>query len=1189
MFFTTLTFEWRYFTRQPSFIVTSLVFLLLPFLAMTIENVQIGASANVNFNSPFAIAQSILILGIFSMFLVVNFVADTALRNDTSKMAEIVSCKPITPFSYQLGRFLGAYLVCITVFAMVPLGLFLGAIMPWVDAERLGANAWANYLAPFAYFSLTTLFILATIFYTAALKFRSQIGVYLVAVGLFILYIVSGNLLDDPAYRTLAALSDPFGLRAFANETRYWTPFERNTLGLELSGIILQNRAIWIVAGVLILAAFGGLFGSLKLYVPKDKKKKNKDTAPDPLPLENKLNYKPQKNTGFSHFWVRTRFEVKQIVTSPGFYILLAFSAFNLIAQLVDPYAIYDAPNWPLTQDMLQLIYGSFGLMMVIVVTYYSAETVWRERSVGMGDIVDSMPVFNLNFWLSKLLAVTLVILSIYAASSVVTIAYQLLKGYGNIDLPQYIISIVCFYLPEWFFLIVLAFLVQSMSPNKYVGMLIFVGYFLSTIVISELGLEHNMFNLGASPTLQYSDMNGFGWYTETQAWYTVYWAGLSAILGVISYGLWQRGPKVALKSRFRLLTYNIGKSGVAVASTGLLIFVFAGYVIVHNTRVINEFYTSDQLEDYQESYEKQLVEYIDANIPVFTKVDADIAIFPNQLRIEATATVEFTNNGDTAIERFLVNLPQETPMVEVELEGGVLGENIGEFKTAWFTFDQPLQPGEKRPGTLTVVRENKGFKDRNFDTLLLKNGTFINNGELFPTFGFNTGSRITDRHERRKRDLPELERAYPLEDEAHHSETFFGKGGSEIAFAATVSTSDDQFAIAPGYLTKEWQKNGRNYFRYEMDKPILNFYAIMSGKLAVKKERYKDIDVEIYYHAEHSWNVDRMIESVRDSIDYFSEQFGPYQHQQMRIIEFPGYRSFAQSFANTVPYSEQIGFITDIRDTSHIDPVYYVTAHEVAHQWWGHQVISANVQGAAILSESLSQYSALMVMERKYGEAKIRTFLTYELDRYLRGRTTELIKEMPMLKSENQQYIHYRKGSVVMMALKDKLGEERLNAALKSLVDNWYGRTDRYPTTLDLVAVLNVGATVEEQRYIHAMFNEITLYEFINKGATASKSGSGYNVAITIDAKRFVADGTGQEQEHPLDEWVDVVLFANDPDDFGGESDIIYEQKHHVVSGESTLVIEVDTLPAYAGIDPFVRYIDRDTDNNIMPVALTD
>ncbi|WP_026375894.1 ABC transporter permease/M1 family aminopeptidase [Aestuariibacter salexigens] len=1181
-----LSFEWRYFTKQPSFIVTGLVFFLLPFLAMTIDNVQIGATANVNFNSPFAITQAILILGIFSMFLVVNFVSDTALRNDSSKMAEIVCTKPVSAWQYQLGRFFGAYLVCVTIYAMVPLGLFLGAIMPWVDSERLGPNTLAMYALPFVYFSLTTLFVLSAIFYAAALKFRSQVAVYLVAVGLFILYVVSGNLLDDPAYRSLAALADPYGLRAFADQTRYWTTFERNNQLVEFSGIVLQNRLIWLLAGIIILALFGGLRKGLSLYVPKDKKKKNKQEKVEAVPMTNRLDYKPRGHRNLLQFWTRTRFEIKQIMTSPGFYILLAFSAFNLIAQLIDPSALYDAPNWPLTQDMLNLISGAFGLMMIIIVTYYSAEAVWRERSVGMGDIVDSMPVFNLSFWLSKLIAVCLVFLSIYTVSALVTICYQLIKGYGYLDLGQYAITIGFFFMPTWILLAILAFLIQAMSPNKYVGMLIFVGYFFVSIAFGELGLEHNMYNYAAAPQMQYSDMNGFGWYLTTQTWYLLYWSSLALIFCVISYGLWQRGPQVPLKARFSMLTYNVGRSGLILAALGFVGFVTTGAVIYHNTQVKNVYFTSDQLEDLQEAYERQFGQHLDDNIPVITKVDTSVDIYPYQQRIEASADIVFENRYDTPIEKFLVGLPQSTPMVELTMQGGTLGETIGDFRTAWFIFDEPLMPGEQRTGAMKVVREHDGFRDSNFDTLLLENGTFINNAELFPTFGYNEGFQISDRHERRKRGLPELQRAWPLESEQHQREGFFGKGGAEIMFSATLSTSDDQFAIAPGYLTRQWQENGRNYYRYEMDKPMLNFFSLMSANVAAKKEEYKGISIEVYYHPAHYWNVDRMMESVRDSIDYFTEVFGPYQHKQVRIIEFPGYRSFAQSFANTVPYSERIGFITDIRDDAHIDPVYYVTAHEVAHQWWAHQVIPANVQGSAIISESLSQYSALMVMKRKYGEAKLRTFLTYELDSYLRGRSTELIREIPMLRAENQQYIHYRKGSVVMMALADKLGDDHVNAALKSLVDTWYGRTDRYPTTLDLVNALKLGATQEEQDFIDAQFTEITLYELITKSAKAEQSDTGYTVTLDIDAKRFVADGEGQEQEQTMEEWVDIVLFANDPDDFAGDTDVLYQQKHKLVSGENQVVINVEQKPAYAGVDPFVRYIDRDTDNNILPVS---
>ncbi|NQY49587.1 MAG: hypothetical protein HRT50_10880, partial [Colwellia sp.] len=113
-------FEWRYFTRQPSFYVTSFIFFFLTFFATISENIQLGGGGNVLYNGPFAIAQTLLIMGLFAMFLVVNFVASTATRNETSKMSELLYSKPINPLSYQLGRFLGSFAIVATVFAFVP-------------------------------------------------------------------------------------------------------------------------------------------------------------------------------------------------------------------------------------------------------------------------------------------------------------------------------------------------------------------------------------------------------------------------------------------------------------------------------------------------------------------------------------------------------------------------------------------------------------------------------------------------------------------------------------------------------------------------------------------------------------------------------------------------------------------------------------------------------------------------------------------------------------------------------------------------------------------------------------------------------------------------------------------------------------------------------------------------------------
>ena len=131
------------------------------------------------------------------------------------------------------------------------------------------------------------------------------------------------------------------------------------------------------------------------------------------------------------------------------------------------------------------------------------------------------------------------------------------------------------------------------------------------------------------------------------------------------------------------------------------------------------------------------------------------------------------------------------------------------------------------------------------------------------------------------------------------------------------------------------------------MDAPILAYHAYLSARWEVKKDRWNDVEIAVYYHPDHPYNVDKMIEATKKGLEYFSTHFGPYQHRQFRILEFPRFASFAEAFPNTIPFSEGIGFIAKLDDPDEIDYVTYVTAHELAHQWWAHQVIGAGVQGS--------------------------------------------------------------------------------------------------------------------------------------------------------------------------------------------------------------------------------------------------
>ncbi|MFM8375381.1 MAG: M1 family metallopeptidase, partial [Phenylobacterium sp.] len=294
-----------------------------------------------------------------------------------------------------------------------------------------------------------------------------------------------------------------------------------------------------------------------------------------------------------------------------------------------------------------------------------------------------------------------------------------------------------------------------------------------------------------------------------------------------------------------------------------------------------------------------------------------------------------------------------------------------------------------------------------------------------------------------------------------------------------TVSTVAGQVPVAPGYVVSDVTAAGRRTVRFRTDAPVLNFFSVQSARYAVRRETYKGVDLAVYHHPGHPWNVDRMMTAMKRSLDYYQANFSPYQFRQARILEFPGYATFAQAFANTIPYSEAIGFTADPDKPDKIDFATYVTAHEMAHQWWAHQIIGADMQGATVLSETLAQYSALLIMEQTYGPEGIRKFLRNELDSYLAARGGQAVEETPLIRVENQPYIHYRKGSLVMYLLRDQIGEAKVNAALRSLLARYAFKGAPYPTSRDLVDALRreVEDDARAQALVTDLFEKITLY----------------------------------------------------------------------------------------------------------------
>jgi aminopeptidase N len=238
--------------------------------------------------------------------------------------------------------------------------------------------------------------------------------------------------------------------------------------------------------------------------------------------------------------------------------------------------------------------------------------------------------------------------------------------------------------------------------------------------------------------------------------------------------------------------------------------------------------------------------------------------------------------------------------------------------------------------------------------------------------------------------------------------------------------------------------------------------------------------------------------------------------------------------------------------------------------------------------SETLAQYSALMVMKKLYGPDQIRRFLKFELDSYLSNRKGEAVEELPLYRVENQGYIHYRKGSLAMYLLQERLGEAAVNRALARFVAKFRFKGAPYLRSTDLIAEFRREAkTPEHQQLITDLFERITLYDLKVNEASTRKDSTGWTTTLTIAADKYYAAGKGAETKTPLAEPIEVGLFTARPGlgTFKAK-DVVILRREPVRSGVQKVTLHSKTKPSFAGIDPYNYYVDRNSDDNVKDVT---
>jgi ABC-2 type transport system permease protein len=1156
-------------------------------------------------NSPFIIAGATVIGSLFWFVVAATVAGEAGARDVETGMDPLTYTAPATKAEYLGGRFLAALVLNASIVLAVPVGVMLAVYASGVDAEVIGPFRPAAYLTAYGFIALPNVFVGTAIQFAWATLSRRAIAAYLGSVLLF--FVAYGGIFVVAFVverEDLAALLDVFGHIYITSDLILgWTPIEKSTRLIELEGPLLWSRLTWfgIALGTLAFTylrfRFAHPIASSWLNRITRRGDEHAPTPADADIARGAISVPQVRQT----FGLATYARQTLLIAWTSFLTiarskagLVAMAAVAAIVVLVLPQNMDDVgtPLVPRTRYVLTFLTTVLTnpltpwVIIPLLTVLYAGELVWREREAGLGEITDAAPVPEWVTFIGKFLGLSLVLVVWMAFLTMAAVLAQARMGYNDFEIGLYLRVLFGFQLAEYLLFALLALVVQGLVNQKYVGHLAALLAYASIAFASSLGIEHELLVYGSGPRWSYSDMRGFGASVGPWMWFKFYWVAWALLLAVVGKLLLMRGKEGGLGVRLQLARGRVTRPTVVAAATAVGLILTLGGFIFYNTNVLNEYHAGSDSGERRAEYERRFARYARVPQPRLAAASLRVEIYPERRAVQIRGTYHLVNQNPMPIDSVhLATIPGvKTRAVGFNRPARrvLVDENLGH---SIYALETPLQPGDSLRLSFEVRREPRGFRSNEVRIFVDANATYLTSQDWLPSMGYQPTRELLKPGERRAHGLAPRP-LIPLLADAQGSQDVTGEGGHDftgadrIAVETVVGTDADQIAVAPGALHRTWTEGGRRYFHYATEAPIGNEYAFFSADYAVHEERRNDVAIQIYYHPAHAANVDRMLRSVRASLDYYSREFGAYPHRHIRLVENPVRGMGAHAEATTIDYGQGFSLFNPADDPRGLDFPFAIMAHEMAHQWG---IPYAFVEGAALLTESFAWYAAMGVVEETYGREHLQ-----RLRRFFRQPTPipPIRQSVPLLRAMDP-YAAYRKGPFALFAMSEYMGKERVNLAFRRLIEKHRSGAPPLATSLDLYRELKTVTPDSLQYLLHDLFEANTFWQLKTERVTAKQTGTGtWQVMLRARARKVTVDPAGVETEVPMDEWVQVGVFA--PTVQGAEfGETLYLQMHRIRSGEQTITVTVPREPADAGIDPYLLLIDLERFDNVEKVKI--
>lgn len=1184
MFYQLFRFEVIYRLRRPAFYV--FFFLMLGFTAWTFGHGMVPAGDKEHINAPAILAMVSGVMSFFLSLMSISFMGVTMYRDIEHGTKEYYFSYPITKAGYFWGRFLGSFLFVAITGAVVMFGAWLGSRLGpafhWQPAERYGQDRFIYYWQPYWTIILPNLFFTSTIFFGLVSVFRTVKVIYVAAMFLFLGYALANFFLHTSNNMTVIYLADPFTINGMRSQLSGLRVEQLNSSIVPLQGLLLSNRILWMSIGVVVVLLTYGQFSFQHFFKVGGKRKKIAEQ-----PVQRNAYHKPE--VSFSRGYLKgtllnlSRIEILNLVRDSYFWIIVGGGFFFLGFLFFMGPGGFGFPDYPRTVFFMDVFYETFLFFVFLIIVFFTGEAVHRERITRYSLINDTLPPPTWMLNSAKLLA--LLCLGIFLASTPVWLGLivQVLKGYTEFNFTQALSSEFVTILPRCIEFVLLCYAIHVAAGNKFLGHGIAITIFCIMWGLTEFNYaDYHLLLYSYTPRFWASDMDGLGHMVRPILWYHIYWNLAGWVLVVAAGTFYARGTRTSFREK-RALALQRFRGVTRWGLIALIILVLgAGGFIYYNVNYRNEYLTVWEKRERAAIAEKQMKRYDALPLPTLTRVQMNISLFPGEKRAVTHAFCTIKNNTGTPVDSLLIDggdldyilkhngreLSYTCPLYfpRGKFNGFRSKQEAGDYRV--YQLPARMDPGDSMIVEVHSEQSFHGFQNDIYAESLLDN-VVLSNGNL-PSMGYDRDEELKYDDLRKEHGLPErTEVITPADDCVAKMQPGNGFNAGLVSTDITIDVPAGFYAIAPGHLQKQRTSGGRQNFQYVQEgQGAYMPYAIIAARYSLLRDTVMlpngpPLPTLIAYHPLNDRNIVHFNSALKDGVHYYSTIFGAYPFPSLSLVETPSYGPGYVSLNGVIGMSEpNTGWIADLRKSSGADYPCYNVVHQLARQWWGHEVIGNRTDGALIWGEAIAEYAALRFMERKFGKNAAMPYFDRVRNSYGWKRHMST-GEKPLLNS-NESFLLNSKGTLVLYGMAELVGEDSVNLALSELLHRWaFKNGGPYPGAGDLYSALKAHTPDSLQYYLEDSWEKVTLYDNRVTDATVSPAkGGGYTVQI-----RFNIHKISDNQDIPnLDDIVEIGVFE--------ERTPLRLYRSRFTAGDHTLELHVNQKPTEVRIDP----------NNILP-----